>query len=148
MFVFRTAIPRVLQRDGAIYIYNDFISPYKHLLSMSSKCMLYISRLKVIVTEVYKIVNGNVPEYLKDIFIEIQSVYETRRAIQLKQRKYNTITYGFNSMKYQGAKIWNSVPNAFKEATTLNSLKQLLSTWEGPSCNNCNSCTICDLMNV
>ena len=50
----------------------------------------------------------------------------------LTQRKYNSM-YGSNSLRYQGAKLWNQVDNKFKTAGNYD-------TW----CKEC-SCSFCDI---
>ena len=67
---------------------------------------------------------------MKDTFQVQQSVYPTR---------VNQTTFGTRSIRYDGAKIWNHLPNSLKSAETLEIFKSLIKTWEGPNCK-CNFC--------
>ena len=51
----------------------------------------------------------------------------------------NTVSKGFNSLKYFGAKIWNSIPEDIKNSDSLNVFKSKIKKWK-PICN-CRICT-------
>ncbi len=48
------------------------------------------------------------------------------------QPKCNIVSYGLNSFRYKGPKIWNSLPNYVKEAISLSEFKFLIKSWMGP----------------
>ncbi len=64
----------------------------------------------------------------------------SRSTVSLKQPQCNTVTYGFNSFRYKGAKIWNDFPNEIKNYITLAEFKKLIKKCQGPKCL-CNMCT-------
>ena len=101
---------------------------------------LYLMRLKSIAIEVYKITHGMEAKYLSDIVDHKENKYELRYGQMAKQPKFNTITYGLNSLRYKGPKIWNSLPNDFKECMSTEQFKKLIETWEGPVCY----CKMCE----
>ena len=76
------------------------------------------------------------------MFTVKESNYNFRNILALEQPKYNTVKYGFNSVIYQGAKLWNMLGNEVKQVDTLNKFKWLIKSWEGPNCN-CSVCTFC-----
>ena len=82
--------------------------------------MLYISRLRLIATEVYKILNGYGPAYLEDMFQTKPNVYDMRSKSRLVQHKCNTVTHGLQSFSYKGSKIWNDLPQSYKNVINLN----------------------------
>ncbi len=47
-----------------------------------------------------------------------------RSTVLLKQPKCNTVTYGLNSFRYKGAKIWNDLPKQIKNSITLAEFKK------------------------
>ncbi len=73
--------------------------------------MLYIGRLRNMVTEIFKTLHYSTPVYIRDFFEEKDKIYNLHSAVSLKQPKCNTLTYGLNSFQYKGAKIWNDLPN-------------------------------------
>ena len=71
--------------------------------------------------EIYKTLNDlTQATYMKDIFQVQQYVYPTR---------VNQTTFGTRSIRYDGAKIWNHLPNSLKSAETLEIFKSLIKTW-------------------
>ncbi len=53
------------------------------------------------------------PLYMKDVFIQKKVIYGLRDVNLLVQPKFKTVTYGHNTIKYQGSKLWNILPNYF-----------------------------------
>ena len=80
--------------------------------------------------EIYKTLNVINPGYMKDIF-QVQQSYN------MKVPRVNKTTFGTRSILYEGAEIWNHLPNSRKSAETLEIFTNLMKTWEGPNCK-CN----------
>ncbi len=98
--------------------------------------MLYISRIRIIATVVYKALNELSPKYFQDM-IEKSDCDCNLRASPLTQPKCNTVSYGLNSFRYKGPKLWNSLPNYIKEVISFSEFKFLIKSWDGPKylCN-------------
>ncbi len=58
-----------VQDRSLCFIYRKFESDYKSLLNLDERSSLYMDRLRTIVTEVYKAINGMSPEFLQDLFL-------------------------------------------------------------------------------
>ncbi len=129
-----------IQKRALRFVLQDFTSNYSELLQKAKMPTLYLSRLRQIATEVYKVMNNIGPDYVKDIFNVKDNLYNMRNTRPLIQPNYNTVTYGRNSIKYKGAMIWNKLPKDIKEALSLKQFKNMIKKWEGPSC----SCNMCD----
>ncbi len=69
---------------------------------------------------------------MKRIFITKYIAHKLRDFIPLIQPKFNTITYGNNTIRYQGSKIWNNLSNNFKMSNVLSSFKKSRQKWSGP----------------
>ena len=88
-------------------------------------------------SEVNKIINHIGPSMLhalfekKDINVNIRDCF---RAVQPKVRTTRYM-YGLNSLKYNGAKIWNSLSVNIKCAISLNNFKCLIKKWNGTDPN-------------
>ncbi len=52
---------------------------------------------------------------MKDVFIQKDVTYGLRDVNLLVQPKFKTVTYGHNTIKYQGSKLWISLPNDLKK---------------------------------
>ena len=59
--------------------------------------------------------------------------------LNLNIPKTNQVTFGINSLKSYGPKIWNALPFSIKTAENLKVFKTLIKKWNGASC----SCIIC-----
>ena len=129
-----------IQERALRFVYKDFTSTYDQLLKKGTCDMLYVSRLKMMAVEVYKIVNGIGPKYLTSLIEEDQGVlYNFRNNKILIQPTYNTVTYGLNSFRYKAPKIWNNLPNEIKNAVSIKEFKKLIKNWTGHKCY----CTMC-----
>ncbi len=102
--------------------------------------MLYIGRLRNMATEIFKALHGFTPIYIRDLFDEKDKIHNLHSTVSLKQPKCNTVTYGLTSFRYNGAKIWNDLPNKIKNYITLAEFKKQIKKWHGAKCL-CNMCT-------
>jgi hypothetical protein len=78
--------------------------------------------------EVLKLMHKEVPMHLHNMFSARESCYSSHNHSRLEQPKYKTVKYGYNSFRYQGAKLWNLLDNDFKQGCTLVEFKRLLYT--------------------
>ena len=67
------------------------------------------------------------------MFAKKELPYSMRDSCIVEQPKRRTTTYGFRSLSYLGAKLWNELPNHFKEMTSLSDFKRIIKTWSGPN---------------
>ncbi len=131
---------RILQR-GVRLIYNDFVSDINALMANVNVSSLFITRLRLLAVHVYKIVHNMSPQYNQCNMYEVKNVpYNLRSNICLVQPTFGTKTYGFNSLLYLGAKLWNMLPNVCK-ALPFNDFKSYIQQWDGPIC--CGQCHLC-----
>ena len=66
-----------------------------------------------------------------------------RDNLELVKPIYKTMQYGFRSIMYQDALIWNSLPVELKEVDELAKFKDLLRHCSSLESCNCGSCIIC-----
>ena len=115
------------------------VSDYLTLLKASGSVSMKVRRMRYLGVEIYKTLNDLNPGYMKDIFQVQQSAYSTRRPYNMKMPRVNHTTFVTRSILYEGAKIWNHLPNSLKSAETLEIFTNLMKTWESPNCK-CNFC--------
>ena len=65
-----------------------------------------------------------------------------RSSSRAVQPKCNTVTYGLRSFHYKAPKIWNSLPEIYKNVLSLKEFKKIIKNWYGPNC----SCTMCECL--
>ncbi len=64
--------------------------------------MLYISRITIIATEVYKALNELSAKYLQEMINKSDCDYNQCASSPLSQPKCNTVSYALNSFRYKG----------------------------------------------
>ena len=70
-------------------------------------------------TELYKVKNGFSPEIIKEIFTERDMRYNIRGQSDLILPNPKTVSFGTESVKFLGPKIWNIIPNPINNASSL-----------------------------
>ena len=115
------------------FVYRDHKSSYEELLDQAKLQSVHLGRLRSLATEIHKAVHGGVPPYVRSLFTERESEYSLRRNHSLILPPYNTISFGKQSIRYTGPKVWNSLPNNLRQTT---SLKEF---WSGTNC----TCSVC-----
>ena len=75
-------------------IYKDYESPIERLLEMSNTTSLVISRLRIILLEVYQSINQLNPKCMNGLFEEKSTSYSLRYPVKVLQPKKRTTTYG------------------------------------------------------
>ena len=86
-------------------------------------------------------VNKLNPEYLNEMFTTKKCQYNLRDTSILERFKSNTTRYGLKSFRNYGAKIWNLLPNNCNSAVSLDDFKNMIKSWNGPSCK----CPVCSM---
>ena len=64
---------------------------------------------------------------MKDIFAERNTGYNLRHCSDSQLPKVHTTTYGIETMSFLGNRLWSTLPNIFKQASTLTIFKTILS---------------------
>ena len=132
-----------LQERALRFVYNDFKSSYKKLRELSGKPLVYTQRLRSLLTEVQRSVNHEGPVYMTDMFKRKVLSYNIRNTNCLILPKVNSVKYGFNSFRYQGAKLWNSLDDNLKDLD-VHDFKHSITKWYPKPCS-CSLCHLCKM---
>ena len=132
-----------IQERALTFIYQDYNSSYDILLSRSQLPSLRVRRLRTIALEAFKILNNQTPEYLNDLLTYKSHSYSFRHTDSVEVPQVRTSTYGVRPSRSAAAKMWNSLPQEFREIT---SRTVQVSDWcmeRGIcTCSFCSSCKI------
>ena len=90
-------------------IYKDYESPYETLLETTNTTSLVVSRLRLILLEVYKSLHQLNAKCINGLFEVKSTRYSLRNPVKVLQPKKKTTTYGLKSISYTGAKLWNDL---------------------------------------
>ena len=63
----------------------------------------------------FKVCHGIGPKYMQALITKSDCPYSTRNAKRVELPKYKSVRYGYNSFTYNGAFIWNNLPNEIKQ---------------------------------
>ena len=121
------------------FVHNDYEIDYPSLLQNNKSVTMDVKRMRYLSIEIYKTLHCINPQYMKKLSQLNESRYSSRRPLDLIVPRVNQTRYGLRSIRYEGAKIWNHLPNSIKSTEDLDAFKRLVKTWAGPSCN-CNFC--------
>ena len=113
-----------IQERALRSIYQDYSSSYDMLVSRSQLPSLRVRRLRAIMLEAFKILNNQIPVYLSDLLTYKSHSYSFRHTVEVLQVR--TSSYGVRSFCSIAAKLLNSLPQEFREIT---SVEQFVSNW-------------------
>ena len=135
--------------------YNDYSSSFQELLTKDDTVTIHQRNLRALAIEMYKISNDLSPPFMKDMMTEICIPYNTRSATKVEKddkgsyscfKKSNyklpavkTVSYGLESIRYLGPKIWKLVPDELKELTSIELFKKKVKCLKFEHCP-CNLC--------
>ena len=118
-----------IQERALRFINNDYHLDYSTLLSKNEHVTMEAKRTQFLCTEIYKTLNGLNPNYMNKIFVKSCSRYSSRRPHDLMVPRVNQTKFGLKSIQYEGAKLWNHLPNSIKSAENLEIFKTLIKSW-------------------
>ena len=103
---------------------------------------LFIRRKYELILTVHKILKAHMPPLTPDIYVKDESDYCFRNSVRLQQPKYKTVMYGYNAIRYQGASLWNRLPDVFK-VDDFNDFKCKLKDYNLKcECGDCFNCSL------
>ena len=111
--------------------YKDYDSSYDRLLEMANTTSLGISRLRILLLEVYKSIHHLNQKCISGLFEVKPTNYSLRNPVKLVQPMKRTSTYGLRSVSYTGAKLWSNLSPLLSndvEIGDFKPLKTILST--------------------
>ena len=91
----------------------------------------------------FKCVKNIGTSFLRNMLTIQEQPYDLRGGCKFIQPMVRTTTFGINSPRYEGPKVWNNLPEYFKDANVVGEFKQLIQQWSGPKCQ-CENCILCN----
>ena len=84
--------------------------------------------------EVYKAVNKLSPVFMHDLFKLKPDTNHLKNSQILIKPHPGTTYFGINRVSYDGASIWNSLPNDIRNVTSIKEFSQAIRHWRGMTC--------------
>ena len=89
--------------------------------------------------EVYRSVNKINPSFMWDIFPKKIVHYSLRNSNLINVIRPKTENFGFRSITYRGAALWNNLPHEIKESENIIKFNSNIKQWNAPNCK-CHLC--------
>ena len=128
-----------IQERALRLMHNNLTASYEELLEMSRQSTLHIKRIRLMALEVFKSIHNLNPAFMNTLFECKTLMHDLRDTHKLVIPSFKTIRYGKNTFYYHGAHIWNLLPATFKQCVDIKCFKNMLNSWDGPSCQ-CSAC--------
>ncbi len=100
-------------------VYNDKDCSYYELLFRAKVPSFLIKWHGILATEVFNALQDISSPYIQNLFREKDVPYNLRASKIVIQPKCQSTTHGQNSLTYQGARLWNSLPQHINGAETV-----------------------------
>ena len=107
--------------------YNDYTATFEDLLAKAKTVTIHQRNLRVLAIEMYKIANGLSPDFMIELMTNLGNQRSTRshcnvtidekRTITRSNKsnfrlpRVKTVTFGLNSFRSLGPRIWRLVPD-------------------------------------
>ena len=119
-------------------ILSDYESLFDILLSTLNENTIHQRCINVLLTEVYKYLNGCSPDLMNEVFYLRQSHYNLRN-FNFFGTDHPRNKYLLNSSVYRANQLRQALPSEIKDCASLRLLKNKIKTWH---CDRC-QCQIC-----
>ena len=120
--------------------HSDKKSSYENLLEKDNSVSIHHKNIQALAIEMFKVKHKLCPEITGDIFMErTNNQYNLRNRPDFITPQVHSVFHGTESISYLGPKIWNIVPEEFKNKKSLNSFKESIKMWVPTNC----PCRLC-----
>ena len=96
-------------------IYRDLITLFEELLKKDKSATIHWRNLQIPATENFQTKNRSNPEIMKNIFHFIEPACHLRSNNRLEKHNVKCLRYRTEKISHLGPKIWNLLPEEYKE---------------------------------
>ena len=125
---------KILHDRALRVVYRDYNATFSELLTKDQSVKIHQRNLQLLTREIFKTKNELSPKIMEEIFTFKNVDYSLRNNTSLKIGNLKTVYYGTESLTNLGAKIWNLLPDGYKELKSLCTFKSKISIWVTNGC--------------
>ena len=107
-------------------VYKDSHADYEALLTLDNAVSIHQRNLQYLMIEIYKTKHNLNPSFMSEIFETRNVHYDLRTKNNLCIPKARTTSYGIETVRYLGQKLWQTLPHRMRESQSLATFKKEL----------------------
>ena len=100
-------------------LYHDYTYKYQELLLKNGSVHIHVRNLQFLMTEIFKTIHYKNPHFMREVFFRGETRYNLRSELRLKVPRVNSGTCGIHSVSFMDSQLWNTLPDHFKNQTTM-----------------------------
>ena len=114
--------------------YKDQKTSYQNLLETHNEVAIHQRSLQVLLTEIYKLVNGVAPPIMNSLFEFWNNEYNITN-FQVPSTVFRrTVNYEIEIVTYRVPSVWAKLPSEYKLVTSLEEFKVKIKKWKYDTC--------------
>ena len=109
-------------------MYENSHPAFETLLKFDNAVSIHQRNLQYLMIEIYKTKKSLNPSFMSEIFEARDVQYDLRNKNTLGIPNANTTSYGIETVRYLGQKLWQTLPRSIRESQSLTVFKKELRT--------------------
>ena len=132
-------INRVNERGLKLTYRNETNKEFQQILRRKIEPTIHHKNLQVLMTEVYKIVNGIAPPIMNSLFNFRANIHNIRNFQEIFTESRKTVRHDIETVTYRAPFLWVNLQSVYKNTKSLEEFKSKTKTWK---CDFC-PCRLC-----
>ena len=116
-------INTVHERGLSLTYRNEANKEFQQILREKNKPTIHQNNLQVLMTEVYKTVNGIAPPIMNSLFNFRANIHNIRNFQEIFTENRKTVKYGIETVTYRAPFLWANLQSEYKNAKSLEEFK-------------------------
>ena len=117
-----------IQERALRIVYKNSHADYESLLKLDNAVSIHQRNLQYLMIEIYKTKKSLNPSFMSEIFEARDVQYDLRNKSTLGIPNAKTTSYGIETVRYLGQKLWQTLPHSVRESQSLTAFKKELRT--------------------
>ena len=140
MFHSRTLNERInkIHERALRIVYKDNTSSFEDLLLKDNSVTIHERNIQTLAIELYKVANRLSPRIM-DLVLPLKEKIRYPGENIFRTTNVKTVTWGTESLRHMGPKIWSAIPEDLKNIDNLKTFSEKIRSWKPKNC----PCRIC-----
>ena len=113
-----------IQERALRIVYKNSHADYETLLKLDNAASMHQRNLQYLMIEIYKTKKNLNPSFMSEIFEARDVQYDVRNKNTLGIPNAKTTSYGIETVRYLGQKLWQTLPHSVRESQSLTAFKE------------------------